>query len=123
MSNRALERRERFAFCVYLGMPSVSAGPEQLAVYENETARLYCSATGYPVPQILWSRGDGQSLSSMASVVSGDLVFNSVTAGDEGEYICTAVNRIDRLGGTSCKGCEINTRRASYLVLQGQLSF
>ena len=77
------------------GLPRVIVGPEQAAVYWNETGSLQCSATGYPVPSITWSRVDGKPLPSTVDATSPVLLFESVQPGDEAEYTCTAQNSID----------------------------
>lgn len=50
---------------------------------------MVCSAVGYPEPMVYWQRNDVIIISGSASV---ELVIDSVTSNDTGEYTCHASN-------------------------------
>ena len=66
------------------------------------TVKLYCrSKDGDPLPSLSWRRGGvpvpaaGQSLDTVAGVVTSSVVIDQVTLGDQGlEISCTADNSV-----------------------------
>ena len=80
-------------------------------VTERNNGSITCTATGYPVPTIVWQNSDGSSLSN-SRLVSGDPVISSTGVGnvssvsvelmvigamrvDTGMYRCSANNSIN----------------------------
>ena len=81
---------------------------QQLDIYEGNNGSITCTATGYPVPTVVWQNGDGSSLSNNR-LVSGSQVISSTGVGnvssvsvelmvigamrvDSGMYRCSANN-------------------------------
>ena len=84
---------------------------QQFIVTERSNETITCTATGYPVPTVVWQNSDGSSLSN-GRLVSGDPVNMSSTGVgnvtsvsvelmvigamrvDTGMYICSANNSV-----------------------------
>ena len=83
----------------------------QLNIIEGHNASVICTATGYPVPKVVWQNSDGSSLSNNR-LVSGSPVMSSTSIGNlrsvsvelmviaalrviTGVYICLATNAIN----------------------------
>ena len=81
---------------------------QQLNITEGSNGSITCTATGYPVPTVVWQNSDGSSLSNNR-LVSGSPVISSTGIGnvssvsvelmvigalrvDTGEYRCSANN-------------------------------
>ena len=54
--------------------PKVTINPSQMTVNESNTAVLFCSATGNPVPQVSWSRVNGSLPSNRSKITSEGLM-------------------------------------------------
>ena len=68
--------------------------PQPSSVIEGSTLYLDCVATGFPRPRVTWVRiRDGQVLQNRTNDEATSLVRN-FTKCDEGEYRCTAKNRL-----------------------------
>ena len=68
--------------------------PQPSSVIEGSTLHLNCVATGFPRPRVTWVRiRDGQVLQNRTNDEATSLVRN-FTKCDEGEYRCTAKNRL-----------------------------
>ena len=76
-----------------LAAPSVVVSPPHLIVNESKSAIFHCSASGYPRPDIVWSKVNG-SLAMDRSIAdsSGKLEIQHVTPTDSGIYQCKASN-------------------------------
>lgn len=86
-------------FCV-LVFPKFLKTPQDMMLSVGGTARLECSATGYPPPQISWQKdGGGDDFPAARErrihVMPTDDVFFivNVKAVDSGLYSCTAHNQ------------------------------
>ena len=83
---------------------------QQFNITEGSNGSITCTATGYPVPTVVWQNSDGSSLSNNR-LVSGSPVISSTGIGNEssvsvelmvtramkidsGMYICSASNNI-----------------------------
>ena len=83
---------------------------QQFNITEGSNGSITCTATGYPVPTVVWQNSDGSSLSNNR-LVSGDPVISSTGVGnvssvsvelmvigamrvDTGMYRCSANNSV-----------------------------
>ncbi|XP_043919164.1 basement membrane-specific heparan sulfate proteoglycan core protein isoform X3 [Protopterus annectens] len=75
-----------------LTAPEIASQPETKEVLVGSTAVFTCLAKGYPVPQVSWTKLDGEL---PAEVVIEDFMLTIPSARPEhaGTYICTATNR------------------------------
>jgi len=78
----------------YERAPAVVINPQYKQATAGESFSFDCEAEGTPTPSISWSRAGGYSLSYRASARGSRLSFQSLTKEDEGQYICTATNRV-----------------------------
>ena len=83
---------------------------EELIVTEGSNVSITCSATGYPVPTVVWQNSDGSSLSNNrlvsvssmpfsigvgnVSSVSVELMVIGAMRVDSGMYRCSANNSV-----------------------------
>ena len=85
---------------------------QQFNITEGSNGSITCTATGYPVPTVVWQNSDGSSLNN-SRVVSGSPVISSTGVGnvssvsvelmvigamrvvDSGMYRCSANNIIN----------------------------
>ena len=84
---------------------------QQFNIIEGSNGSITCTATGYPVPTVVWQNSDGSSLSNNR-LVSGSPVISSTGVGnvssvsvelmviralrvDTGMYRCAANNSVD----------------------------
>ena len=83
---------------------------QQFSIIEGSDESITCTATGYPVPTVVWHNSDGSSLSNNR-LVSGSPVISSTDVGnvssvsvelmvigamrvDAGMYTCSANNSV-----------------------------
>ncbi|EDL36936.1 peroxidasin homolog (Drosophila) [Mus musculus] len=91
----------------YLGSPARPTfviQPQNTEVLVGESVTLECSATGHPLPQITWTRGDRTPLPIDPRVnitPSGGLYIQNVAQSDSGEYTCFASNSVDSIHATA----------------------
>ena len=78
---------------------------QQFNIIEGSNGSIICTATGYPVPTVVWQNSDGSSLSNNRLVsgdpmnissgnVSVELMVIGVTRADTGTYRCSANNSV-----------------------------
>ena len=84
---------------------------QEFNITEGSNGSITCTATGYPVPTVVWQNSDGSSLSNNR-LVSGDAVISSTGVGnvsnvsielmmigamrvDTGVYRCSANNSVN----------------------------
>ncbi|EDO29925.1 predicted protein [Nematostella vectensis] len=71
-----------------------------LTIIENSTAVVPCTSTGFPTPEISWSKiGNSMDVSRM-SYDSQALIIKDVRYSDRGTYVCSATNEEGRVNGT-----------------------
>ncbi|KAM7405193.1 hypothetical protein PAMP_012474 [Pampus punctatissimus] len=73
-------------------LPQIAALPETKEVTVGSDAVLPCVASGYPVPEIKWSKLDGE-LPPKCLQELNVLTVPQVTHDDSGTYVCTASNK------------------------------
>ncbi|XP_051914453.1 basement membrane-specific heparan sulfate proteoglycan core protein isoform X3 [Hippocampus zosterae] len=73
-------------------LPQISALPETKEVTVGSDAVLPCVASGYPVPEIKWSKLEGELPPKCFQEVNV-LTVPRVTHSDSGTYVCTASNK------------------------------
>ncbi|KAK2851858.1 hypothetical protein Q5P01_008134 [Channa striata] len=73
-------------------LPQISALPETKEVTVGSDAVLPCVASGYPVPEIKWSKLEGELPPKCFQEVNV-LTVPRVTHEDSGTYVCTASNK------------------------------
>jgi len=78
----------------YERAPAVVINPQYKQATVGDSISFDCEAEGPPAPTISWSRAGSYPLSYRASVRGSRLSFRSLTKEDEGQYICTATNRV-----------------------------
>lgn len=93
--------------------PTFVIQPQNTEVLVGESVTLECSATGHPLPQITWTRGDRTPLPVDPRVnitPSGGLYIQNVEQSDSGEYTCFASNSVDSIHATA------------FIIVQGEPS-
>jgi hypothetical protein len=91
--------------------PTFVIQPQNTEVLVGESVTLECSATGHPLPQITWTRGDRTPLPIDPRVnitPSGGLYIQNVAQSDSGEYTCFASNSVDSIHATA------------FIIVQGE---
>ncbi|XP_072563615.1 hemicentin-1 [Paramormyrops kingsleyae] len=80
--------------------PQLFSIPHDVSVDVGENVTLPCSARGFPMPSVTWSRGDGRPVSrgpdghaGALQLHSGGLLIHSAWIDDEGLYTCEAQNQ------------------------------
>ena len=94
-----------FKFCLLIlcpDPPEINPGLKNQSVTYNSSLRFKCSLSGFPTPEILWTR-DGLNLSN-----NNTFTINRVSYGDAGQYKCSAKN----IGG--------NPESAFHLTVTGK---
>ena len=72
----------------------MTLAPENTEVLEGSTAELQCRASGYPVPDIAWSKNGDRLPSQDRHILlpSGTLRVVHALPNDKGQYECRAIN-------------------------------
>ncbi|KAJ8260293.1 hypothetical protein GJAV_G00179310 [Gymnothorax javanicus] len=73
-------------------LPQITAQPDVKDVTVGSTAVFPCMATGYPIPEVKWSKMDAE-LPSKAVLEAGVLSIPDAMPEDMGTYVCTASNK------------------------------
>ena len=85
-----------FVSALRSGPPRIILSPQNTEVLEGSTAELQCRASGYPVPDIAWTKNGGRlpSLDRHILLPSGTLRVVRASTSDQGQYVCRAINVI-----------------------------
>ena len=87
-------------FLYYIVAPNITTPMEgqQFNITEGSNGSITCTATGYPVPTVVWQNSDGSSLSNNR-LASGSSVMSSTGVGNETsvsvELMVTGAMRVD----------------------------
>ncbi|XP_041479561.1 basement membrane-specific heparan sulfate proteoglycan core protein-like [Lytechinus variegatus] len=73
-------------------IPTVTVLPTRETRAIGGSVEFSCQATGSPPPQIIWEKENGV-LPAQHRITNGVLSLISLQDGDEGRYVCTAVNQ------------------------------
>ena len=89
---------------------------QQFIITEGSNRSITCTATGYPIPTVVWQNSDGSSLSSNSRLVSGGLVISPIGVGNvtnvSVELMVIGAMRIDtRMYRCSANNSVSNTTR------------
>ena len=80
---------------------------QEFNITEGSNGSITCTATGYPVPTVVWQNSDGSSLSNNR-LVSGSPVISSTGVGNESsvsvELMVIGAMRVD----TGMYRCSVN---------------
>ena len=72
-------------------------------INEDSSTIIHCTATGFPLPTIVWEKVDGSDLSDRLSMTDPvrnvttttvSLIVTGVSREDSGEYRCLVSNRV-----------------------------
>lgn len=97
-----------------LTKPQLSIWPLVQTVDAGKRVRFHCTSTGFPRPEIFWSRSDGdEDEGSYSMSGNGVLTIDRVRIKDEGEYICTGRNS----GGEISRKAVLYVRCMSFYIL------
>ena len=100
-----------FNFCIVASNIITPMEGQQFNITEGSNGSITCTATGYPVPTVVWQNSDGSSLSDNrlvsgspvisssgidnVSSVSVELMVIAAVRVDSGMYRCSASNNIN----------------------------
>ena len=71
-----------FLYCIVAPIITTPMEGQQFNITEGSNGSITCTATGYPVPTVVWQNSDGSSLSNNR-LVSGSPVISSTGVGNE----------------------------------------
>ncbi len=98
IADNGLDKEEISAKLNVCLKPSLVGKPTDAQVSIGQPARLQCGFTGLPMPELKWSRVDGQPLNEGIEIANDEnqgiaaLVFNTTTMADKGAYLVKATN-------------------------------
>ena len=99
---------------------------QQFNIIEGSNGSITCTATGYPVPTVVWQNSDGSSLSNNR-LVSGSPVISSTDIGNVSsvsvELMMIGAMRVDTgMYRCSANNSLSNTTRNITITVQCKLS-
>ena len=94
-----------------IAQPTATTTPAMVSPREGDNITIICTATGVPVPSVIWSRADGSSLTDSRYVISNisstmivndvyqvtrSLTIMNIVRADMGAmYSCTVTNAVN----------------------------
>ena len=93
-------------------VPNITQGPMDVARMLGDNVTFTCMATGIPLPDIMWSRDDMNSIEATGDFVMDNntrvsiLTLLNLQDGDFDNYTCTATNMFDSDSATALLGSE-----------------
>ncbi|XP_044138378.1 basement membrane-specific heparan sulfate proteoglycan core protein isoform X4 [Bufo gargarizans] len=100
-------------------VPQIAAQPDMKEITTGSTAVFPCLASGFPVPDITWTKLEGD-LPSDARIENNVLTIQSVKPEDAGTYVCTAANRQGRV--TAFSMLKVRERVVPYFTGHSHLA-
>jgi hypothetical protein len=98
VADNGIDKEETCAKLNVCVKPTLVGKPTDAQVSIGQAARLQCTFTGLPMPELKWSRMDGQPLNEDIEIVNDEsqgiaaLAFKATTMTDKGAYIVKATN-------------------------------
>jgi hypothetical protein len=98
VADNGLDKEETSAKLNVCLKPTLVGKPTDAQVSIGQPARLQCAFTGLPMPELRWSRVDGQPLNEGIEIANDEnqgiaaLVFNTTAMTDKGAYLVKATN-------------------------------
>lgn len=85
--------------------PTMKDAPSSLSVRQGSRVELPCVASAFPLPRYSWSwdgvvvkpdtdSAENNTTGPHVRLAGGNLVVDSATIADSGEYVCTAENNL-----------------------------
>ena len=102
--------------------PYFTSHPQGMGGANGTMVTLTCGAEAFPAPTYQWGRVDGGTIRpEVTGQDSAMLIFNPLTFGDEGDYICTAMsngNQVQSQTATLTGNNIISTLATSIINIQ-----
>ena len=105
-----------FIYCTYVffhpGDARITVGPVETPSLINGDVTLTCTASGIPLPSVMWLDQDSGTVVPATDMIINDttimstLTLTSLQADDFGSYECTATNMFDNDTETAFLGSE-----------------
>ena len=124
--DNGIEKGEQSAKLNVGTKPTVVGKPTDAQVQIDQSARLQVQFTGQPMPDITWTRADGQPLGENAKIANDEnglaiLVFDSTTLSDKGGYVAKATNIV---GSVEQKiNLDVKGMHFSYIYFHHRIIF
>ena len=100
---------------------NITESPADLTVNQSFSAEFSCTAFGNPIPQIVWSRDNVDTINVFSmdndiqyTITSILLINSTMRSRDAGMYNCTAVNNVPN-------NINADNNQVAELVVQGKL--
>lgn len=74
--------------------PTFQSEPMSIIVEEQENVTFTCSANGDPMPNITWSKENGNLPVNRSVETQGSLLLLNLSREDSGNYTCNATNAV-----------------------------
>jgi len=93
-------------------VPTITEGPMDVARILGESVTFTCTATGIPLPMIMWTDEDDTMLMGSDMVINSTSIISTLTISnlqdeDFDNYTCTATNMFGSDNVTALLGSEL----------------